>query len=116
MAVGKERPIRIFTQLRTGETMQLFIFARFHAREGQEEVVAASLCTQVARVRTEPGCIEIEAYRSTRDPRLFYIHSRWIDEAAFEVHARLPGTDRFVDRMQALIDHPFEATHTISLE
>jgi quinol monooxygenase YgiN len=100
----------------TGEAMQLFIFARFHAREGQKEAVAALLHAQVALVRTESGCVEIEAYRSTRDPRLFYIHSRWIDEAAFEVHARLPGTDRFVDRMQALIDHPFEATRTISLE
>jgi quinol monooxygenase YgiN len=95
--------------------MKLFNFARFHAQEGQEEAVAALLRAQVEPVRAEPGCIEMGIYRSTRDPRLFYIHSRWIDEAAFEVHARLPSTDRFVERMQALIDHEFQATRTISL-
>ncbi len=96
--------------------MPLFIFARFHALEGQDGAVAALLRAQVAQVRAEAGCVEIEAYRSTQEPRLFYIHSRWIDAAAFEMHARLPGTDRFVERMQALIDHPFEASRTIALE
>jgi quinol monooxygenase YgiN len=95
--------------------MKLFNFARFHACKGQEEAVAALLRAQIDPVRAEPGCVEMDAYRSTRNPRLFYIHSRWIDEDAFEVHARLPSTDRFVARMQALIDHPFEATRTISL-
>jgi quinol monooxygenase YgiN len=95
--------------------MKLFNFARFHARQGQEDAVAALLRAQVGPVRGEPGCVEMDAYRSTRDPRLFYIHSRWIDEAAFEVHAQLPSTDRFVERMQALIDHEFQATRTTAL-
>ena len=92
--------------------MELAIFARFHAREGQEEAVAAALREQVPKARAEPGCLAIAAYRSTRDPRLFWIHSRWIDEPAFEVHAELPNTQRFVERMEKLIDHPFEATRT----
>lgn len=95
--------------------MNLFIFARFHAREGQEDAVAALLCAQIEPVRAEPCCIDMDAYRSTRDPRLFYIHSRWTDDAAFEVHAQLASTDLFVKRMQALIDHEFQATRTISL-
>jgi quinol monooxygenase YgiN len=90
--------------------MELFIFARFHAREGQETAVAAALRDVVAPSRAEPGCLAIAAYRSTREPRLFYIHSRWVDEAAFEIHAGLPHTVRFVERVQPLIDHPFEAT------
>lgn len=90
--------------------MALTIFARFHARPGQEAAVAEALREQVGPVRDEPGCVGIGAFRSTRDPRLFYIHSRWTDEAAFEVHAVLPRTERFVEIMQALIDHPFEAT------
>ena len=40
----------------------------------------AALREVVAPSRQEPGCVAIGAYRSTRDPRLFYIHSRWIDE------------------------------------
>ena len=90
--------------------MALTIFARFHARPGREAAVAEALREQVGPVRDEPGCVGIGAFRSTRDPRLFYIHSRWTDEAAFEVHAVLPRTERFVEIMQALIDHPFEAT------
>ena len=77
--------------------------------------VLALLRAQIEPVRREPGCVEMDAYRSRRDPRLFHIHSRWIDEDAFEVHARLPSTDRFIERMQALIDHEFQATRTISL-
>ena len=95
--------------------MELFIFARFHAREGQEAAVAAALREVVAPSRKEPGRLAIDAYRSTRESRLFYIHSRWIDEAAFESHAGLPHTVRFVERIQPLIDHPFEATRAMPI-
>jgi len=90
--------------------MELFIFARFHAREGQEEAVAAALRDQIGPVRTEPGCLAIEGFRSTRDRRLFYLHARWIDEAAFDIHAELPRTVRFLERVQPLIDHPLDVT------
>ena len=92
--------------------MEFFLFARFHALEGQEEALAAVLCEQVPKARIEPGCLGINAFRSRRDRRLFFIHSRWIDEAAFEVHAELPNTERFVERVEKLIDHPFDATRT----
>jgi hypothetical protein len=51
--------------------MELIIFARFRAREGEEGAVAAELRDAVARVRKEPGCLGIEVYRSVRDLRLF---------------------------------------------
>jgi hypothetical protein len=38
-----------------------------------------------------------------------------MDEAAFEVHAELPRTVQFVERMKTLIDHPFEATRALPL-
>jgi quinol monooxygenase YgiN len=92
--------------------MELAIFARFHAREGQDTAVAAALRDVVGPSRAEPGCLAIAAYRSVRDPRLFWIHSRWIDEAAFETHAELPHTVRFLERVQPLIDHPLDVTRT----
>lgn len=95
--------------------MELVIFARFHAREWQEAEVAAVLHDQVAAVREEPGCLAINAYRSIHDSRLFWIHSRWIDEAAFQRHAALPRTARFVELSEQLIDHPFDVTRTISV-
>ena len=90
----------------------LFIFARFHALEGQEDAVAAALRTVIAPTRGEPGCLAIDAFRSIRDPRLFYIHSRWRDEAAFETHATLPHTLRFLEHVQTLIGHPLEVTRS----
>ena len=90
--------------------MELTIFARFHALEGQEEAVAAELRDAVARVRKEPGCLAIEVYRSVRDSRLFFLHSRWVNEAAFDKHVERHETNQFVERVQSLIDHPFDVT------
>ena len=94
----------------------LFIFARFHAREGEEAAVAAALRAVIAPTRAEPGCLAINAFRAIREPRLFYIHSRWRGEAAFETHATLPHTLRFLDQVQRLIDHPLEVTRTRPIE
>ena len=92
--------------------MELFIFARFHARAGQEEAVAEALRDTVTPSREEAGCLNIHAFRSIRDPRLFYIHSRWKDDAAFEHHAGLSHTVRFIERVQPLIDHPLDVNRT----
>jgi quinol monooxygenase YgiN len=94
----------------------LFIFARFHAAEGREAGVAAAIRDTVAASRNEPGCVAIGGYRSTRDPRLFYIHSHWVDEAAFELHATLPHTVRFLERVRPLIDHDLDVTRTEPIE
>jgi quinol monooxygenase YgiN len=90
--------------------MELFIFARFHASERQEAAVVAALREVIGPTREEPGCVAIDAYGSTRDPRLFYIHSRWIDEAAFARHASLPHTVRFIAQVRTLIDHDLDIT------
>jgi quinol monooxygenase YgiN len=90
--------------------MELFIFARFHAREGEESAVEKALEEVVPPSRQEAGCLSIHAFRSTRDPRLFYIHSRWVDEAAFELHAALPQTVSFVEKVGPLLDQPLEVT------
>ena len=88
----------------------MFIFARFHARSGREDAVAAALLDVVVPSRAEPGCLSIHAFRSTRDRQLFYIHSRWKDEGAFEDHAAQPHTVRFLERVEPLIDHHLDVT------
>ena len=92
--------------------MELFIFARVHARPGNEDAVAEAILGNMPPSRAEPGCLNIHAYRSVRDPQLFYIHSRWKDEAAFEMHAGLPHTVRFLERVEPLIDHPLDVNRT----
>jgi quinol monooxygenase YgiN len=90
--------------------VELFIFARFHARPGQEDAVAEALRDVLGPSREEEGCQSIQAFRSIRDPGLFYIHSRWTNEAAFDLHAQLPHTVRFIERVEPLIDHPLDVT------
>lgn len=94
---------------------ELVIFARFHALEGKEAAIEAAIREVIPQTRAEPACLAISGHRSTRDPRLFFIHSRWIDEAAFEIHAGLPHTVRFVETVSKLIDHPFEAARTTAI-
>jgi quinol monooxygenase YgiN len=90
----------------------LFIFVRFHAREGKEGEVASAIREVLALSRAEAGCLKIDGFTATRDIRTFVIHSRWIDEAAFDLHATLPHTVRFIETVTPLIDHPFEAVRS----
>ena len=92
--------------------MEIHIFARFHVLEGQQAEAAGALDEVLGPTRNEPGCLTINAFRSIRDRRLFYIHSKWKDEQAFEIHAQLPHTLRFLERMKVLTDHAFEVTRT----
>jgi quinol monooxygenase YgiN len=47
---------------------------------------------------------------------LFYIHSRWADEAAFQRHAELDHTVRFLKRVDALLDEPRNVARTERME
>lgn len=79
---------------------------------GHESAVVEALRDILAPTRAEPGCLGIHAFRSIRDARLCYVHSRWRDEAAFEAHADLAHRLRFVERVKPLIDHPLDVTRT----
>lgn len=88
----------------------IFIFARLHAAPGNREAVRAAMRRIQGPTRLEPGCIGYGAFQSVRDPDEFYIQSRWKDLQAFEEHAELPHTVRFVAEVEPLLDHDFKAT------
>ena len=92
--------------------MSLYLFARFQARVGDQSALQDALLDVVVASREESGCLEINAYHSTRDPREFFIHSHWKDAEAFEIHATLPHTIRFIDRVRAMTDNEFAPTLT----
>jgi quinol monooxygenase YgiN len=96
--------------------MKLFIFARLHAIAGAEADVESTARAVINATRHESGCLAIHLYQSKRDPRLFYIHSHWRDEAAFEAHAQLPHTRAFIERVNPLIDPPLEVVRTTLLD
>ncbi len=92
--------------------MDQYVFVRLHAREGEESAVEEALREVTGPSREEAGCLSFHTFRSMRDPRLFFIHSRWVDAAAFQRHAELPHTVRFLERVDALLDQPRDVTRT----
>jgi quinol monooxygenase YgiN len=62
--------------------------------------------------RAEEGCLTFHLFRSMRDARLFFIHSRWVDEVAFQKHADFEHTERFLKKVDALLDQPREVSRT----
>ena len=92
--------------------MELFIFGRFHAREGCEDALDEAMRKIVIATREEAGCLAVHGFRSLRDPRLLYLHSRWIDEASFEKHAQLPHTVEFLQQVESLLDRPRDVSRT----
>jgi quinol monooxygenase YgiN len=91
-------------------------FVRLHAREGEENALEEALREVTKLSREEVGCLSIQAFRSVQDRRLFFIHSRWADEAAFQLHGGLPHTLRFLERVDPLLDQPREVARTEMIE
>ena len=92
--------------------MEIYVFVPFHACAGQEERVRELLESILEPTRAEPGCLSIHLFRSVRDRRLFYIHSRWKGLEAIEEHQRFPHMVKFLIEVQPLVDHPLEAIRT----
>jgi quinol monooxygenase YgiN len=62
--------------------------------------------------REEAGCIKIEVFESLREPVTFAVHSEWVDEAAFDLHAELPHTVRFLQVAEELLTHSVQGLRT----
>jgi quinol monooxygenase YgiN len=107
-----EEPVRSMG----GGDVEQDVFVKLHAREGEVGGVEEALREVAGASREEGGCLSLEMFRSVRDPRLFYIHSRWVDEAAFQKHAELAHTLRFLERVDALLDEPRNVVRTQRME
>jgi quinol monooxygenase YgiN len=96
--------------------VELYGFVRLHAQEGKESAVEEALREVIRLSREELGCVSIHAFRSLRDRQLFFIHSRWADEEAFQLHGGLPHTVKFLERVDTLLDQPREVARTEMIE
>lgn len=95
----------------------LDIFARITAKQGQENALATVLVQHLPDVRLTPGCLLVHDYRSIRDPRLLYVHSRWRDLDSFERYASSPSTERFAREVEGhMLTPPLRAMRTLTLE
>lgn len=95
--------------------MSVHFFVRFRPVPGNEVDFRGELLRVLDPTRAEPGCLSIRAFESLREPLEFAIHSEWLDEAAFELHATLPHTLRFLLKAEALLTHPVQGLRTREL-
>jgi quinol monooxygenase YgiN len=92
--------------------MTMHAFARFEPRPGAEARLREALHEVVLPSRAEAGCVQIELFETLRAPPFFEIHSEWADEAAFELHADLPHTVRFLAAVPELLTHELRVLRT----
>ena len=88
--------------------MAVHFLVRFEPRPGKEEEFREELLRVVEPTRAEIGCLGIHVFETLRKPFVFAIHSEWVDEAAFELHAQLPHTVRFLRAAEELLTHPVQ--------
>jgi quinol monooxygenase YgiN len=86
--------------------LSIHFFVRFEPRPGKEMEFREELLRVIEPTRAEIGCVAIHAFESLRQPLVFAIHSEWAEEAAFELHAQLPHTVRFLGAAEKLLTHP----------
>jgi quinol monooxygenase YgiN len=88
--------------------VSIHFLVRFEPLAGKERDFREELLRIVEPTRDETGCLAIRAFESLLEPFVFAIHSEWVDEAAFDLHAQLPHTVRFLRAAGKLLTHPVE--------
>ncbi len=82
---------------------------RFEPLPGNESEFRNEVLQVSELSRAEPGCLRLDVFESLREPFIFAIHSEWVDEASFELHASFPHTVRFLEAARELLAHPIQA-------
>ena len=88
--------------------LSVHFLVRFEPLPGKALEFRAELLRVLDPTRAEDGCLGIRVFESLREPFVFAIHSEWVDEAAFDLHARLPHTVRFLEAAKQLLSHPVD--------
>jgi quinol monooxygenase YgiN len=92
--------------------MSMHFIVRFEPLPGKEAEFRQAMLRNLAPTRAEAGCLAIHIFETIREPLVFSIHSEWVDEAAFELHARLPHTVQFLEAAKRLLTNGVNGLRT----
>lgn len=92
--------------------MSFHFIVRFEPQPGKESAFREELQRVAVPTRAESGCLSNRVFESVREPLVFAIHSEWVDEAAFELHAQLPHAVHFLEAAEKLLTHPVQGLRT----
>ena len=88
--------------------MLYHFIVRFEPLPGKEAELREELLRVRVSSQAEPGCLRLDVFETVREPIVFAIHSEWVDEAAFELHAALPHTTHFLAAAERLTGRPVQ--------
>jgi len=83
----------------------MHFIVEFRPVAGKEAAFRKELLRVAEATRQEPGCLMYRGYETIREPKVFAVYTEWVDEEAFELHARLPHTVRFLEAGKDLLTH-----------
>jgi quinol monooxygenase YgiN len=92
--------------------VSIHFFVHFEPLPGNAAEFRQALFRMHEPSRAEPGCLGLYLFESLREPTTFAIHSEWVDEAAFDLHAQLPHTVQFLAAAETLLGRPVQGLRT----
>lgn len=84
------------------QTTDLINLAVFHARSGNTNKLEAELLSLVEPTREEPGCLQYDICRSSKDPDELLVNERWRSQQDFELHVKTPYVESFMKKIPDL--------------
>ena len=81
------------------------------AKPEKREEVLEILEAMVAPTRTEPGCVNYDFHCGRDDPNTFVFYENFVDDAALDVHLRMPYIETIFERTKELLARPVEIRH-----
>lgn len=66
--------------------MAFVVVAKWTARAGEEEAVAAAIRQLVGPSRAEPGMLLYQPHRDPENPRVFLFYEQYRDRSDYEAH------------------------------
>ncbi|MCY4085840.1 MAG: putative quinol monooxygenase [Actinomycetia bacterium] len=66
--------------------MGYVVTAKWTARPGEEEAVAAAIAKLVGPARKEPGNVVYQPHRDPEDPRVFFFYEEFAGADAYQAH------------------------------
>jgi quinol monooxygenase YgiN len=66
--------------------MAFVVVAKWTAKPGEEDAVAAAVQKLLAPSRAEPGNLFYQPHRDPANPRVFYFYEQYVDEDGYKAH------------------------------
>lgn len=81
---------------------------KFNVKSDHSDVFKNALLNNKKGADNEAGCLEMRLYIDNKNPNLFFVYERWLDDAAFASHATQAHTQSMVGLLDTALAAPVE--------